>query len=193
MDTLLDMRYLHENGVMEWEAEDGKVYERMFECAIYCATRERDGWRRGATSAAVSMLLCTLFARIGECVKNSPLNENDASWRNVKIVTDFMQCLSKHFKRERSVSFYASCLCVTPKHLSTSIKLVTGISARAWIDNMVVEEICRLLLRSEFTIKEITFRMNFSSVSFMGKYFKKCKGVPPKEYRNKFFSKQVSR
>ena len=42
----------------------------------------------------------------------------------------------------------------------------------------------RVLLRySSCSIKEITQRMNFSSQSFLGKYFKEHTGMSPLEYR----------
>ena len=50
------------------------------------------------------------------------------------------------YKEERSVSFYADKMFLTPKHLSTLVKEVSGKTAGEWIDSLVILEAKAMLL-----------------------------------------------
>lgn len=100
------------------------------------------------------------------------------------IASNFLRLAQEHFRRERFLTFYADKLQITPKHLSRTVKTVTGISASEWIDRLVILEAKVLLKSSSLNIQQIADSLNFPSQSFFGKYFKKNVGVSPKEFRN---------
>ncbi len=86
---------------------------------------------------------------------------------------------------ERSVTFYADKLFVTPKHLSAVLKEISEKTAGEWIDLRVILE-AKLLLRSTgLNIQEISTKLNFANQSFFGKYFKHLTGMSPRDYRAK--------
>ncbi len=95
----------------------------------------------------------------------------------------FILAVSEHFRTERQVSFYAHKLCITPKHLSSVIKEISGRTASDWIENYVVMEAKVLLKTTDMTIQEIAVYLNFANQSFFGKYFKHHTGVSPTTYR----------
>lgn len=101
------------------------------------------------------------------------------------IFSKFITLLSQYHMSERSVTFYAEQLCITPKYFSTLVKKQSGKSAAQWIDNYVILEAKNLLKYSELSIQEIAYKLNFSTQSFFGKYFKHQTGMSPTEYRNK--------
>lgn len=100
-----------------------------------------------------------------------------------KIVQQFLLLVTKHFKKERRIEFYAAYFNVTPKYLSSLIRQKSGMTAGEWIDHYVVTEICILLRTTNWSVKEITDELNFPDQSFFGKYFKRHMGVNPKAYR----------
>ena len=67
------------------------------------------------------------------------------------------------------------------KYLSRHIKEETGQTATVWIDKCVILDAEAQLLSTKQTILEISESLGFSSQSFFGKYFKRVKGVSPKE------------
>ena len=91
--------------------------------------------------------------------------------------------VSKSRKEERSVSYYAGKMFLTPKHLSTVVKEVSGKTAGDWIDSLVILEAKAMLKSSEQSIQEIADELHFANQSFFGKYFKHHTGFSPKEYR----------
>lgn len=103
---------------------------------------------------------------------------------NNRIPDLFINLVQQHFKKERFLEFYASQLEITPKHLSRTLKALTGNTAVEWIERYVILEAKVLLKSTNLNIQQIADELNFPSQSFFGKYFKKNVGMSPKEFRN---------
>lgn len=88
------------------------------------------------------------------------------------------------YRTRREVAYYASQLCITPKYLTEISKKVSGFPANFWIDRFTIAEITRLLSDKNLTLKEISDRMNFSSLSYFCRYVQRIVKVTPSEYRN---------
>ena len=99
------------------------------------------------------------------------------------VFEQFMKQVFIYYKQERSISFYAEKLCLTPKYLSSIIKQATGKLAGEWIDACVVLEAKMLLKCSEKSIQQIAEELNFANQSFFGKYFKHHTGMSPSKYK----------
>lgn len=106
-----------------------------------------------------------------------------AKSRRQMFFEQFMALLDQYHCTERSLKFYADRLYITPKYLSAIIKEVSGRSAADWVDAFVVLEAKTLLKFSDLSIQEIAYRLNFSTQSFFGKYFKHQTGMSPSEYK----------
>lgn len=110
--------------------------------------------------------------------------QNDSvKCRRQMFFEQFMALLDQYHCTERSLKFYADKLYITPKYLSAVIKEVSGRSAAEWVDAFVVLEAQTLLKFSDLSIQEIAYRLNFSTQSFFGKYFKNQTGMSPSEYK----------
>lgn len=104
--------------------------------------------------------------------------------RQEEIFQRFIGEVEKHYRKERSVKFYADLLCISPKYLSTVIYKISQQLAGEWIDAYVILEAKTLLKSGRLTIQQISEQLNFSNQSFFGKFFKRCAGISPKEYIN---------
>lgn len=100
----------------------------------------------------------------------------------------FMDLLFAHHCRERSVAFYASKMCITPKYLATVVKDISGKTPTEWIREETIREIERMLCHTQMPVKEIAYRLNFPNASFFGKYFKAQKGMSPTHYRENYIN-----
>ena len=103
--------------------------------------------------------------------------------RKVILFKNFIKLLSSLDIKPRSLTWYSDKLFVSPKHLSTVCKEVSGKTAFTWIHEYVVNDIKHLLLNSDRSIKEIVDYYNFPNCSFFGKYVKEHTGYSPGEYR----------
>ena len=97
-----------------------------------------------------------------------------------------MQLLASNYMIEREVAWYAQTLSLTPKYLSEVVKTVSGRTVGQWISIMVVMEIKSLLRNTDMSVKQIAQQLNFTTQSFMGRYFKNLTGLSPLDYRKRF-------
>lgn len=112
-------------------------------------------------------------------IKIDPPQYNSAD----NLFTSFLEILVNSYPKQRSVSYYAEKLFVTPKYLSAICKEISGETASDIITRYVKKDIECLLKQPNKTIKEIANELEFSNLSFFGKYVKRIFGVSPKEYR----------
>jgi AraC-like DNA-binding protein len=72
---------------------------------------------------------------------------------------------------------------ITPKHLSSVVKSLSGRTAGEWIDAYVIMEAKILLTTTDMTVQQIAYALNFSSQAFFGKYFRNLTAFTPTAYR----------
>lgn len=103
--------------------------------------------------------------------------------RKKQIFDRFIEVLRQHYASERSISFYADRLCLTPKYLSQVVYAVSGRHAGKWIRDYVILEAKALLKSGQYTIQQVSDMLNFANQSFFGVYFKKAVGCSPTAYK----------
>ena len=103
--------------------------------------------------------------------------------RKQELYDRFIKEVQKSYTRERSISYYAGVLCVTPKYLSQVIHRVSGRFASEWITDFVILEAKALLKSRKYTVQQIADMLHFANQSFFGAYFKKYAGCSPTVYK----------
>lgn len=89
----------------------------------------------------------------------------------------FRQLLEQYYTEWKSVAAYADQLCVTPNHLSVSIKRETGRPASDHIRQRIMLEAQRLAAAQDVPLKEIAYQLGFEDVAHFSKLFKRCHGI----------------
>ncbi|MFH7000762.1 helix-turn-helix domain-containing protein [Flavobacterium bizetiae] len=130
-----------------------------------------------------SILRAYLYILIYELDVIKQTNTNDTTQN--PLFEKFKETLSRDFISQRSVQYYADTLNVSRKYLSEVIKNNSGKTASDWIDDIVILESKILLQNKELTINQISDSLNFPNQSGFGRFFKKCEGISPLEYRRK--------
>lgn len=101
-----------------------------------------------------------------------------------QISKQFGQLVMKNYATQRSVAWYAKKLGITPAHLSTIVKQTTDKTCVEIITSMVIMDAKTQLKSTNLSIHDIAYSLNFTNMSFFGKYFKRHVGMGPLEYRN---------
>lgn len=109
--------------------------------------------------------------------------ERSVKSRREVFFRQFIELLTQYHREQRSVGFYAEKMHITPKYMSSLMKEITGRSAAEWIDEYVILEAKTLLKYSGLSIQEVAYKLNFSTQSFFGKYFKQHTGMSPGQYK----------
>lgn len=121
------------------------------------------------------------------CQLMSPyIEQQDTQYvsRKKQIFDQFTLLLRQHYTQERSISFYAEKLCITPKYLSQVIYDISGQHARNWIRDHVILEAKALLKCGKYNVQQVSDLLNFANQSFFGSYFKKAVGCSPSAYQD---------
>lgn len=107
--------------------------------------------------------------------------------RQEQISFSFIGLMLEHYKVQHTVEFYADKLGISAHYLTLVVKEMTGQSASKLIVSMLYNEARALLLRSDYSIQQIAFQLNFSDQAAFGKFFKRLSGVSPFTFRTNYF------
>jgi AraC-like DNA-binding protein len=105
--------------------------------------------------------------------------------RSQIITRKFEVLVDKLYVDTKNVSDYAEQLSITPNYLTTTVKKVTGKSAKDVIQERLFVESKSLLKFSGLDIAEIAYRLNFQEPTHFTRFFKKLSGTTPNRFRHK--------
>lgn len=172
--------------VMALSEAEMRLIEQYF-LLIHSSTMEESNQQLQKSIA--SSLTAALFYQLVQLYHKrlpaeiTPESEQRGTARRNEYVREFVRLVHMHYLRERSVSFYADKLFISPKYLSLLVKRATGRSAARWIDEFVLMEAKNMLRFSGKNIQQVAYALNFPTQSSFGKYFKHLTGLSPSEYQ----------
>ena len=100
-----------------------------------------------------------------------------------ELCNKFIAQLSQSRGTKRTIGWFAENLCVSKHYLSIAVKKSSGQSVKDIIDNAVIMEIKVLLRHSGLSVSQIADKLEFSSSTFLCKYFRAKTGITPLQYR----------
>lgn len=128
-----------------------------------------------------------LYNMITRDLPNIPLGKTSSE----RLYDKFTVLAYHHLNENLPISFYANALNITPKHLNRVVKNVKGSSVKHLLDEMMMQELKRVLLGTELSLLEISDRFSFSSSDAMHHFFKKHTNISPSEYRRQSNRKNI--
>lgn len=131
--------------------------------------------------AVIGFLRITL-ASIGQWYFNDYSDLQKEKGEENKLFSFFIRDVRENCINERSVSYYASHAHLSPKYFSSLIYKYSGIHAAEWIRKYTIVMAKGMLKSKQFTVQQVSEKMNFPNSSFFGKYFKDAVGVTPRQY-----------
>lgn len=161
------MRYLPADSLIRVSAEGMGVA-----LALYKAMRTafgRNGFRfiREALGGYMQVLFCYGYQWICD-YEESCTGDKPAS-RRQQLFERFLDLVQRHYAGQRSISFYAGKMCVTPKYLSAVVRQASGRFAGDWIRERVVLEAKALLRTRRYTVRQVSGMLGFANASFFAK------------------------
>lgn len=136
-------------------------------------------YEKRAIGALLQLFL--IYCNNSSKLDKAQINEEN---RGICILRDFKGLVEEKFKEWHKVKEYASEIHISPKHLSQTVKNITGKVAKEHIQDRLVLESKRLLLHTTLTIKEIAYKIGFKEPLHFSGFFKKNVGVSPSKFRN---------
>ena len=100
-----------------------------------------------------------------------------------KLFYKFRTLLTKNFRKDRSVQFYADSLNVSTRHLNSICQRASGQNAKEIIDHYTIIELQVALMYSHKSFQELVNEFNFPDQSYLNRYFKRHTGYSLSEFR----------
>lgn len=172
--------YINRQNIIELKDEEIVLFQHYY--GLIKAKMQQEG---GVYKKAImqSILQAALFEFCEKLTRETDNEETKVITQGNLLFKKFIDLLSSNRGKKRKVYYYAECLFVTPKYLSSVCKEISGKTAMEWIQEYMEEDIRYYLKSSNMSIKEIAEELDFPNLSFFGKYVRTHFGMSPKAYR----------
>lgn len=117
-------------------------------------------------------------------LKQLPADYTDGNTRTDELYNQFLDTVERYYNRYADVAFYAEQLNVSPRYLGQVTRQVANRSPKAIIDERITTEIAKLITTTNKPLKDVARWLGFSSQAHLSRFFKKRKGVSPRDYQN---------
>lgn len=95
-----------------------------------------------------------------------------------------LQYIASNYGTELTLEGVAKQVNVSPNYFSALFRRTVGCTFREHLCRVRVEESKRLLLSTQYSLKEIAVAVGFSDQSYFSKVFKQHTGLSPGQYRS---------
>ena len=137
-------------------------------------------YRKRALGALLQLFL--IYCNNSATLDDQQLDEENAG---ICLLRNFKKLVENKYQSWHKVREYAEEIHISAKHLSQTVKNLTGKSAKEVIQDRLVLEAKRLLLHTGLTVKEVGYAIGFQEPLHFSGFFKKQAGISPTEYRER--------
>lgn len=156
------------------QPKDNSMIEQLFELLHTTYELHQPG-----DSIIIEGLLKALLAKLLHAEKNRSIPQAHKN----SIFQQYLAVLAEGKNLVNNVAYYAKLLHTTPQNLNAICRRERQQSAAKILAEYIISEAKRLLLYSDFSIKEVAFALEFKDNSYFTKYFKRHTGITPNVFR----------
>ncbi|MEL7530031.1 MAG: helix-turn-helix transcriptional regulator [Bacteroidota bacterium] len=110
---------------------------------------------------------------------------DETSNSEVCILRDFKHLVDHSYHQWHKVGDYAEEMHISPKHLSQTVKKNVGQTAKEMIQDRLLLEAKRMLIHTDYSVKEIAYELGYHEPLHFSAFFKKQMGISASAYRTK--------
>ncbi|GJG67621.1 transcriptional regulator [Prevotella lacticifex] len=170
----------HRTSVIELPADDQQQLVYYYELVKFKVSHQN---RRNNTFVLQTILQAMLMDLLTLIESQTDTPTTTSMSHGKTIFDDFLKLLSSKEVKHQPISNYASELNITPKYLTMLCTKYSGRPASDWIAQYTKEDIRYNLLHTRLSIKEISTKLGFPSISFFGSYVRRLFGASPSQLR----------
>ncbi|WP_124981187.1 AraC family transcriptional regulator [Nonlabens xiamenensis] len=132
----------------------------------------------------VSIMYDLSNSRNQKMLSTSPSQVKDfENSSNIKKVYDYVQ---KNYHQKITLNEISELVNMSPVSFNRFIKKRTGRTFVAFVNNIRISHATRLLLETDLSIGEISYKCGFNNVANFNRVFKKEKNCTPSEFKDEF-------
>lgn len=103
-----------------------------------------------------------------------------------RLFKDFSTLVEQNFKKLHSVTDYANRLGVSPKSITKNFQKIGSKTPSEFIKNRILLEAKRMLIYTDFTVKEIAFDLGFNDPAYFTRFFTKAISKSPLQFKKEY-------
>ncbi len=131
--------------------------------------------------------LYTALALFLKGASHAPVQNNYHTY-----VQKAIEFIAAHYSYPITIEDIADHVGLSRSHLFRSFELVLQQSPKEYLSRFRIKQACYLLRHSSLSVTAIANSVGFESSLYFSKAFKKARGMPPREYRQKKSREQLS-
>lgn len=139
-----------------------------------------DDYTMGIIRSELHILIAKLY-RI-----KSNFRESTDYRKYLKDFIHFQKLVEQHASEFRKVKDYGKLMGLSTKTLNTITKHIIHKTAKEFVDEICTNQLKRLLINTDLSIKEIAFSTGFDESTNFYKYFKRQTNSTPEQFRSNF-------
>lgn len=163
---------------------DNKQHNELRQVIAMIASRIDTG-NDDLTRTTIIRLTETFTGIVVEAIRETGALQKKHGGRQMEIALSFLHLLAEHITINRSPSYYASLLNISPGYLNEIVKEVTGMSVTLYIRNELILQAKRLLVHTGLSIKEISNMLGIDDYAYFSRIFMQTTGISPSAFRLK--------
>jgi len=144
-----------------------------------------DEFQNSAT-AQYDMLQTYLKQFIINAVRVKNENSTIKQDSNTRLFRDFSFLVEQNFKKLHSVTEYANRLGLSPKSITKHFQKMGATTPSDFIKNRILLEAKRMLIYTDFTVKEIAYELGFNDPAYFSRFFTKAENKSPLQFKKQF-------
>lgn len=143
-------------------------------------TLKDDGYL-GILRSYVTELLIMIF----RAFKKGEQSKDGSLQRHAKTIEKVMEYLRVNYSGTLRLQDLSTVVFLSPNYISKLFKDTTGITISEYIQNVRIEEACRLLVQTDNKVITIALEVGYKDLRHFQEVFKKITGSSPGEYRKR--------
>ncbi len=129
----------------------------------------------------IRSLLNIMLLKISELYDSRSEKSNKS---NRVFIHELSSLVDSYFIKEHHIGFYTSAFNISEKQLNDICNDHFNCGLKKILQDRLVQEARKLLMSTELSVSEISYKLNFDDNSYFNKVFKKQTGLTPKRFRN---------
>jgi len=133
------------------------------------------------SATIIRSLLNIMLLRLTEL---SNLRSESKTDSDTVLVQELSRLVDAYFIKEHNVNFYTSAFNISEKHLNDICNKHFNCGLKKILKDRLMQEARKLILSTELSVSEISYKLNFEDNSYFNKVFKQETGLTPKKFRD---------
>lgn len=134
----------------------------------------------------IASLINTTYIDLARHYNTVSSSKNTTSVTYIETLRALEKVIEMYYKTEKSATFYANALHISPKHLNRIAKATLGKTTTDLITERVILESKRLIVHSKNTLQTISEVLGYQDYAYFSRVFKQKTNITPLEFKKSY-------